>query len=389
MTTRLVDPDTFHRPSGTYLLSHSVGLPPAGVANHIDTDYLNVWQHHPADAWPRWLAAIEAFRTALSALFNQPPEWFCPQTNVSSGLTKILHSLPVRAHKPGILISEHAFPSIGYVIAQTQQSGRHTKFVPSAADHLDLTTWADHLTADVDCVIITHVHSNTGQLLPVADIIELARHRNITTIVDVAQSAGSIPIDLTTWNADFVVGSCVKWLCGGPGAGFLWANPTIVEHCEPIDVGWFSHDNPFELDIHNFCYANDATRFLGGTPSPITTVAATHSIELLVATGIDAIRAHNLDVTTRIIDAIDQLDDHHLASPRLAEQRSATIVLDAGDATATLADRLASAHIHVDRRSAGIRVSPHLYNTEDDIERFIDVVADSDTRPLTTGVNPR
>ena len=107
-----------------------------------------------------------------------------------------------------------------------------------------MNIWDGVLTDKTCCVLITHVQSNNSCRLPVKAITELAHQRNIYSIVDIAQSVGIIPIDLQNWQADFVIGSCVKWLCGGPGSGFLWAQEDIADHCEPLDVGWLSHQKP-------------------------------------------------------------------------------------------------------------------------------------------------
>ena len=191
---------------------------------------------------------------------------FCPQTNVSSATTKILYALPELRARRTVLLSEEAFLSLAFVFQMAAGSGFRLKYIDGGADAGDPEVWKGQLTADVGLVLLTHVHSNSGLQTPVKDISELARERGITSVVDVAQSVGVLPIDVRYWNADFVVGSCVKWVCGGPGAGFLWANPSVVDQSQPIDVGWFSHDDPFEFDIHRFRYATDSLRFWGGTP---------------------------------------------------------------------------------------------------------------------------
>ncbi len=257
--------DRFVTHDGVYLLSHSVGLPITGTRAAID-DYLGVWETDPAHAWPHWLDTIDGFRRALGRLLGGDPASICPQSNVSSALTKILGALrpTFGSATPTVLLTEEAFPSLGFVC---QHSGYDVRYIDRRHDTLDLDVWAHHLDDDVDVVLVTHVHSNTGELVPAERIVELARRRRVVSIVDVAQSVGVIPIDVDRWSADFLVGSCVKWLSGGPGAGWLWADREMIDRCRPTDVGWFSHADPFEFDIHHFRYADDALRFWGGSPT--------------------------------------------------------------------------------------------------------------------------
>jgi len=364
--------DEFSRPAGIYLLSHSVGLAPTSSLRLLEQDYFDAWRDDPEQAWPRWLAQMERFREALGQLLNHRAGCFCPQANVSSATTKILHGLPRRSGRATILLTEDAFPSLGFVFARAQDAGYRVKFIGRDEDAQDPDVWARHLTPDVGLALITHVHSGSGERIPVRDVVALARERSVVSIVDIAQSVGVIPIDLTEWNADFVVGSSVKWLCGGPGAGYLWVNPEMLPQCEPIDVGWFSHADPFELDIHRFRFADDALRFWGGTPSILPFVIARGSIELIDDIGVDDVSATNVALTERLIAPID---DAMLVSPRDPTRRGGTVVVDLGDRAARLTERLREAGVHFDSRATGIRLSPHLYNTADEIDAVIDILS--------------
>lgn len=365
MTATQHPADRFVSPDGVYLLSHSVGLPPIDARSRAVSDHFGPWETNPSDAWPAWLETIERFRIALATLLNSTSSSFCPQPNVSSGLTKVLGALPISraGRRPTVLMTEDAFPSLGYVC---QKLGLDVRYIGRAEDTLDARVWASHLDG-VDVVLITHVHSNTGQLIPVAEVAALADERTITSIVDVAQSVGVVPIDLESWNADVVIGSCVKWLCGGPGAGWLWAHPDLIDRCEPVDVGWFSHEDPFEFDIHQFRYASDALRFWGGTPSVVAPAIAVHSIELIDEIGVEHIRHHNLELTDRLIEGLAGL----VVSPLAHHQRSGTVIVDPASATEAVGVALSDAGIAVDHRPSGFRLSPHVYTSSDDIDATI------------------
>lgn len=357
---------------GIYLLSHSVGRPPVSVENAWQSDFLQVWQDGSAEPWPAWLDKIEGFNSALATLLNGRTTDFCPQTNLSSAFTKILYSLPPAGNKNVIVMTELDFPSMGFVISQATRAGFQLRVIPRHIDTLNAESWREFLGADVHSVLITHVYSNTGGKVAVADIVKLADRHDIVSVVDVAQSVGIVPIDVQQWNASFVVGSCVKWLCGGPGAGFLWANPDIVQRCEPLDVGWFSHENPFEFDYDNFRYANDASRFWGGTPSVIPYIVAANSIRLAIDIGIENIRKHNIELCELLLQAIDPGAS---ISPLHANQRGGTLVLNFGQRQDAVASKLSELGVRFDLRAAGMRLSPHIYTTQQDIETCLTAIA--------------
>ncbi len=369
--------DEFERQQGIYLLSHSVGLLPKSTRSYLEREFLDVWRLDAANVWPHWLAQVEAYRAALGDLLNSSPACFCPQTNLSSALIKILSALPVpnrsraASKRPVVLLSEEDFPSVGFVLAKAAALGYQLRFMASTCDTSDSEVWRRHLRGDVGLMVITHVQSNTSRQVPVGEIVAMARANGVVSVVDVAQSVGVVPIDVDAWGADFVLGSCVKWLCGGPGAGFMWVHPARLDTCEPTDVGWFSHAEPFELDIHDFRYADDALRFWGGTPSVSPFVSASNAIRLMLRIGPNTVRAHNLELSARLIQAVDPA---WLRSPLDTGLRGGTVVLHFGERHREVAERLERAGVNFDQRAHGIRISPHIYNTAEEIELIIELL---------------
>ena len=197
---------------------------------------------------------------------------------------------------------------------------------------------------------------------PVAKLTQLARDNDCLALVDIAQSAGIIPIDIPSWDADAVFGSSVKWLCGGPGAGYMWINPDRSADLVPQDVGWFSHENPFEFDIRNFKPAPAAKRFLGGTPSVAPYAMALGGIRTLAKIGIDAVRAHNLELMRRLNPDIE---DH---------RNGGTLCLDFGDRVHAIAATLQDIGCRFDQRGTSLRLSFHIYNTGDEADKIAEIV---------------
>jgi selenocysteine lyase/cysteine desulfurase len=349
--------------TGVYLMAHSIGRPPL-IARQALLDFADSWEFS-SDNWPQWLQAIHEFNQSLSDLLNTSVANICPQVNLSSALSKIVSALPDAGSKNTLLLSEYDFPSMGFVLDKAQRRGYKLRFIPAQLDHTDLNTWSDHLSADVAACLITHVHSNTGCRVPQAEISRLCQQRGIVSIVDICQSVGVIPIDLSECAADFVLGSCVKWLCGGPGAGFLWANPATVTKFEPLDVGWFSHQNPMEFDIHHFEYQSAALRFWGGTPSVLPYMVAKNSIEHINALGVKNIHDHNIKLRQILCR---HLSPQNIVSSTDTEKTGGTLVLNFIAEQSNVQQRLEQAGAKFDQRSAGFRISPHIYNSEHEIE---------------------
>ncbi|MFZ0547928.1 MAG: aminotransferase class V-fold PLP-dependent enzyme, partial [Candidatus Promineifilaceae bacterium] len=348
----------FHIPQGIYLLSHSVGCLPKTTIE-AQNEFFHLWQTKGGNAWDDWLAAIDAFCDSLAALFNGRSDQFCPQVNISSAVTKIIASLPPRPGKNIILLSELDFPSIGFTLEQAQRLGYEIRRIPANDGSIfPLERWADYLTPDVQVALITHVLYGNSYRNPVKEIIALARQQGIYTIVDIAQASGIVPINVQEWNADFIAGSCIKWLCGGPGAGFMWVNDISLSQLRPLDVGWFSHENPFEFDITHFRYAPNARRFWGGTPSVLPYIIARSGIEQIRAIGLDTIQAHNHNLTDHLIHTAQE-NDWPLLTPTNPAQRGGTICIGFSNA-AEIVHALAETKIKVDfRPSFGVRFSPH------------------------------
>ena len=364
--------ETFALGEGIYLLNHSVGRPPRSAESAAKTGFFEPWQAGAVEPWEAWFAEVDRFRSAVGALLGSTSDNVCPQANLSSALTKIVHSLRRRIGRDTIVYTEADFPSMGFVLAMAGRAGFRLRCIPDTADFGSLECWESTLDDDCALALVTHVHSNTSRQVPVADICKLARDREVMTVVDVAQSAGIVPIDAGAWDADFIVGSCVKFLCGGPGAGFLWVSDRVLLECRPTDVGWFSHADPFEFDIHEFRYAESALRFWGGTPAVLPYAVAANSLETMIDIGIERIRAHSLELTQTIVNSVPR---KFLFTPARPASRGGTVVLDFGEQQAAAARALADAGVHFDERQTGMRLSPHIYTSKEEIETVISCLA--------------
>ena len=363
--------DRFHYPEFPYFLSHSVGVQPKTADRAFRETFFEPWRASDSEAWTHWLNALDAHRTALAPIIGADAADICQQTNVSSALTKILFSIPKQEGRNKILLCKEDFPTIGFVLAQAEKFGFELQFIDAGAPLHDADFWRSQIDDAVHLLHVTHVFSNACVKAPVREIVETARDRGVWTIVDVAQSAGAIPVTLNDWGPDFAIGTSVKYLCGGPGAAYLWANPETTSACEPIDVGWFSHETPFVFDIEHFEYAPTAAKFWGGTPSVAPFALAAAAAPIILEAGVDGIFQHNQKLLQHLIDALPPDSFRSHTAP--GERGSACIIRPAAMNQAAAA--LKANGVRHDERGGGFRFSVHLYNSAEEVERLAALLA--------------
>jgi selenocysteine lyase/cysteine desulfurase len=361
--------DFFHTPDN-YFLSHSVGCLPIGTQDIMGQNFFNPWGN--GQNWQDWMPLLERLRGYIGTSLNVDARNICPQTNISSALTKIIYSLPVThsglSERRKIILSKEDFPTVGFVFRLAERMGYEISFIDGHP--ADINAWKHAIDDKAAIVHITHALSNTSHLLPVEEICGLARDNGAISIVDIAQSFGAVPVPLAAWNCDFATGTGVKFLCAGPGACFLYASDDRINDCRPLDVGWFSHDNPFEMDIENFRYAKDAMKYFGGTPSVAPIVTANAAFELWDIIGMDKA----FKQIQNLLDKVrSEIDDQYLVSPEQTGARGATLVISPPNREA-LERSLKAGDIKYDERREGFRFSMHGYISDEEVDHLIAVL---------------
>ena len=352
-------------------MSHSVGAQPTGWAAAVDASVADPWRTEGFGVWTPWFETIDRFKAGLAGLIGARPADICPMPNVSAGVARVLFSLPERARRTKIVLTEDDFPTVGFALAQGRRMGYELVFLPGGERLADPDAWAPAFHDDVQLVVATQVYSNTSVLAPCAEICRRARERGVFSLIDAAQAAGTVPVNLDKWGADFGVGTSLKYLCGGTGAAWLWANKDTAGRTAPMDVGWFSHADPYEFDIHHFEYAEGVTRFAGGTPSiaPLAGACAAH--EILAARGVSEINAYNQALLDRLFAG---LPSAAVLSTTLAGHRGSAALIAVRDYDAAARDLKEAGIVH-DTRKGAVRVSVHLYNDEEDVDALVDVLS--------------
>ena len=362
--------DKFHLPGKHYFLSHSVGAQPKTYDSALADGFSAPWRTEGFNVWTPWFDALEQFKDGLAPILGASPADICPQSNVSSGIAKILLSLPERPRRKKIVLTEDDFPTVGFALAQGRRLGYELVFLPGGERLADPEAWAPAFEDDVQLVVATQVYSNTSVLAPIEQLSKLARQAGVYSLIDVAQAAGAVPVKLNQCHPDFAVGTSLKYLCGGTGAAFLWADPDTASATAPLDVGWFSHEDPFEFDIHHFDYAQGAARFAGGTPSVAPFAGARAGHDILNSLGTEAVYAYNQKLLSRLIEGLEK---GAFLSTTAEGARGSAALIRVRDYDAAAA-ALAKAGIYHDTRLGAVRISIHLYNDESDIDALIEAL---------------
>jgi kynureninase len=218
-------------------------------------------------------------------------------------------------------------------------------------------------------VPISHVLFKSGEIQDVAAIIRRAHDAGAHVILDAYQSAGIVPLDVTALGVDFAVGGSVKWLCGGPGNGWLYVRPDLARRLEPTFTGWQAHEVPFAFE-EEMRYADGAARFLTGTPNVPALYAGTAGYDLIEEIGVERIRANSLRQTDLLI-ALADAAGFGIAGPRDHARRGGTVTVHVDEFPAVHKE-LAERQILCDfRPGAGIRIGPHYYTSDEELRHVI------------------
>jgi kynureninase len=222
-------------------------------------------------------------------------------------------------------------------------------------------------------VPISHVLFKSAYIQDVKAIVEKAHRVGALVVLDVYQSVGTVPFSVKELGVDFATGGSVKWLCGGPGAGFLYVRPGLWDKLEPKVTGWAAHRAPFAFEPGEIDYADGIHRFMHGSPAIPALYAAESGYDLINEVGVERIRARSIQQTTRLIGLADE-QGWRVHSPRDASKRGGTVIVEvpyAGEVVRELAAR----DLLVDfRPGAGIRIGPHFFNTDQELEAVVDEI---------------
>jgi kynureninase len=352
----------------TYLISHSLGAMPRRVYDKL-REYADLWATRGIRAWAEgWWQMPVTTGNLIAPLIGASPGEVVMHQNVSVAVSVILSALDYKSPRNRILYVDVEFPTVIYVIEAQRARGAEPVMIPSS-DGLEVPV--EKLIQAIDertlIVPLSYVFFKTSTMVDIQRVIEKAHKHGAYVLADLYQATGAVPVDVKKWNVDFAVGGSVKWLCGGPGAGYLYVNPALYSKIEPSVTGWVAHEHPFAFETGPIKYAANSMRFLHGSPQIPALYAAESGYELINEVGIPRIRENSLR-QTEILFKLCERYDFKVQTPRTPEMRGGTVVVDVpyGDA---VVKELTARNVLTDYRpGAGIRISPHFYTLDSEVE---------------------
>ena len=354
-----------------YMISHSLGCLPIRAAEHLE-QFLELWHKKSINAWDDWLGEVERASARIQKLIGAPDGTVMMFTNVSWVNSILASCFDYPDQKNQVVINNLEFPSVSYVWKAEERRGARVRIVESP-DNITVPTQAmvDAIDERTLLVPTSHVIFRSAYIQDAKAIAEKAASVGAHVILDCYQSIGAMPVDVVDLGVSFACGGSVKYMCGGPGAAWLYVRKDLVEQFEPRVTGWFGNEAPFAFTMPSQSYADNIWRYMGGTPAIAPLYQAKAGAEIIGQIGGRAIRDKSLRSTQRVIELVDQRG-FTLNTPREPARRGGSVVFDCTGAD-DVAREINRRRFFCDHRpGAGIRIAPHFYNSEEETDLFFE-----------------
>ena len=359
----------------TYLVSNSLGAMPRTVADQL-AQYVDDWSELGVRAWAQgWWEMPVRVGNEIAPLIGASDGEVVMLPNVTMAQATVLSSVDYSAPRNRIVMTELDFPSVRYVYdGLARRLGAELVVIPRSSDGLgvDLQQVLEAIDARTRLVAISHVLFRSAYVMDVAAVCRKAREVGALVSLDSFHAVGVIPVDVRAIGCHFLTGGVLKWLCGGPGGCFLYVSPEVGQQLAPALTGWQAHSRPFAFEPE-MEFASDAFRWLGGTPVIPALYAAAEGPRILRRAGVDAIREKSVRQTTRLIELADARG-YRVNAPRDPARRGGTVAVDVPHAF-EVSQFLLARDILVDYRpGAGIRIAPHFYTADSELDAAMDAI---------------
>ena len=358
--------------STTYLISNSLGAMPVGVYEAMK-GYADTWAVRGVRAWEEkwWMLAAEV-GDEIGGLMNAPAGSVSTHQNVTTCQAVVASCFDFSGKRNKVVYSDMNFPSVMYFWEAQRALGARVHMVKTDDGvTVPLQRLLDAIDEETLLVPVSHVVFRSAFIQDAAAIIEKAHRVGALVVLDTFQSLGTVPVDVQGLDTDFACGGVLKWLCGGPGVAYLYVRPDLGTRLQPRFTGWMGHENPFGFEIGPTRYADPPFRFMNGTPHVPSLEAARPGLKIISEVGVTNIRRKSRQQTARLIELAEKRE-LRVNTPRNPDQRGGTVSIDVPE---EIARELLNHEILVDwRPKAGVRMSPHFYNTDAELETAMNVL---------------
>lgn len=359
--------------SSTYLVSHSMGAAPLRARRMLES-YWEEWAAEGPEAWERWLPRIAEIADGIGAIIGAPAGSCFLGPNVSVLQAGIATCIDFRGDRNEIVYEALQFPSLTYVWREWERYGAAVRIVASDDGRtIPTERITEAITERTALAVLSHAYYVSGALADVRTIQEHCRRVGALLCVDAYQTTGVYPYDVTAWDLDLVTGGSHKWLCGAAGCGWIYVKPSLLERFRPAVTGWMAHARPFAFERAPIVHAPSMYRFGHGTPTIPGYVVAQPGHQIVASIGVTRIRQRNVQLTEKIA-AMALERGLRVNSPLNPERRTGWIGIDF-DGSENACRRLIEQRVFVDYRpGCGIRVGPHFYTADAEIDEFFRVL---------------
>jgi kynureninase len=352
----------------TYLISNSLGAMPRTVFDSLHT-YAEAWATRGVRAWEEgwWDMAVDVGDKIAPLIGAQPGEISLHQ-NVTLTQAVVSSCFTYNTPRNKIVMTDLEFPSIQYFYYEQQRLGARVELIPSDNPiRFNLEKFLAAIDETTLLVPISLVLFRSSAIVDVQDIIDRAHKVGAYVILDLFQATGAIPVDVRAFKTDFAVGGVLKWLCGGPGVAYLYTREDLRPKLRPALTGWSAHQRPFDFEPGAIDPRQDSFRYLNGTPHIPALYACLPGLEILNRAGIRDIRAKSINMTTRLLEGALS-HGWQVNTPQNPAERGGTVSIDCPHAHEVCRELLAREILCDYRPKAGVRLSPHFYNREDECD---------------------
>jgi kynureninase len=360
----------------TYLVSHSLGAMPRRAKTYLQ-QFADEWSTRGVRAWHEgWWEIGRTTGDLLAPIVGAAAGTISMHQNVTVAQAIVASCHRYDRPRCRIVMSDLEFPSNMYLFEGFRRYGAEIVYVPSDDG---IRTNLERLLEAIDertvLVPVSLVWFKSGFIENARAIVEKAHRVGARLILDIYQAAGTVPLSLESLGVDFAVGGSVKWLCGGPGAGYLYVRPDLAPEVQPGLAGWAAHARPFQFETGPIEYADAPERFQSGTPNVPALYSCRAGYEIIREIGVDAIRAKSLRLTRRLMDLATEAG-LRMNTPQADHERGGSVVIDVPDGASVTGELIKRGVIVDHRPGAGIRMAPHFYNTTEEVDHAMRELCD-------------
>ena len=356
----------------TYLVNHSLGAMPLGVREKLN-GFVDQWADRGVRAWGEgWWSAPVDVGDIVGRIMNAPAGSVVMHQNVSVIQSIVASAIDFRGPRNKVVFTDQNFPTVGYVWEGERERGARIEVVESDGVRVPTERLLEAIDEETAIVPISHVCYQTSFLQDAKAVCDRAKEVGALVLLDCYQSLGTVPVDVQELGVDMVCGGSVKWLCGGPGAGYLYVRPDLQERLSPRVTGWAAHAAPFAFETGAQRHATGIERFLHGSPAVAAFLQASAGYEVVLEAGVDRIRAHSISLTEGLREDLTERG-FVINSPHDPAERGGTLAvgLAEDEDNACFVQALAAREVLCDQRpEMGLRVSPHFYTTREELAAF-------------------